>query len=225
MRSGGVLPLGTSRFLTSTARSSCWRPSAATRIELVLSSTSITGSRAKPALWPSLPAARPSRYALASAAFACASGITRTSALGEIAVTSWRQASLKRASGSSSPLATMVPLGASISVSITHFSPSRGSSEASLSAFATTCAGSPAPTSITRTPRLTGTTCSCLRSCSVLSNVMSSPATMSVRLIASVCTITSTGFAPSWPGLASMPRAARSRRLDAMRSMSPFSTW
>ena len=224
MRSGGVEPTGTSRLRSSTASSSCWRASAATSSELVRSSTSITGSFAKPALWPRRLAASPSRYALASTALAWVIGITRTSALGAVAVASWRQASAKRASGSSSPLATMVPLAASISVSIAGGSPSRTSSDARRSAFASRPAASAAPTSITRTPRLVGTACSWTSSCSVFSKVIASPATMSVRLWPSVWMTTSTGLAPSAPGFESMPRAPRSRRVCAMRSMSPFST-
>ncbi|MCE2883897.1 MAG: hypothetical protein LW806_03215 [Planctomycetaceae bacterium] len=228
MRIGGVAPTGTSMLRTIAARSSCCRASAATSSELVRSRISIAGSRAKPAACPSRLAARPSIEAFASAAFTFASGMTRTSAPGDVAARICRHASAKRARGSSSPLATIVPFAASISVSIAGstggVAPSAGSRPARRSAFATSCAASVAPASTTRTPRFAGTACSCLSSCSVFSKVVASPATISVRLVVSGCTSTSTGFAPSTPGFDSMPRAARSRRLVAMRSMSPFST-
>ena len=281
---------------TIAARSSCCRASAATSNEFVRSRISIAGSRANPAACPKRLDARPSIDAFASAALTCESGTTRTSAPGDVAARISRHASANRVSGSSSPLAMIVPFAASISVSMTGAAlevtvftavvtvvvggtspdvpsadtgvpawfadvadvaagvapfeavvvaevvdedaagPVAGtipvapaaelavSSPASFMAFATSCTGSVAPASMTRTPRFIGTACNCLSNCSAFSKVVESPATMSVRLTGSGCTSTSTGFAPSTPGFESIPRAARSRRLVAMRSISPFST-
>ena len=273
---------------TIAARSSCCRASAATSNEFVRSRISIAGSRANPAACPKRLDARPSIDAFASAALTCESGTTRTSAPGDVAARISRHASANRVSGSSSPLAMIVPFAASISVSMTDAAlettvvggtspdvPSADagtpawfadgvdvaagvapfeavvvaevvdedaagpvvgaipvvpaaelavSSPASFMAFATSCAGSVAPASMTRTPRFIGTACNCLSNFSAFSKVVESPATMSVRLTGSGCTSTSTGFAPSTPGFESIPRAARSRRLVAMRSISPFST-